>query len=374
MVLYISKRSDYDIGSKTHLKALQEIYGEKNVIVVDLRLTVANSRTENYIAYGKYKKKISRILRWCQGNNMYMSNAIIRDIIDVIVKNDVSIVFSEESFLGNLTKAIKKHCPDTKTICFYHDIGADLFRQNKKRSKGLLKIEDQINIKQEKVNVKYCDYNLVFHKTDFQRFYNTYNKKPDGMIPLASFKNDSALNNCQVTSEASNKELFFVCSSYYPNIIGIRWFYKNVLPHLSTKLHVSVVGRGIDFLKNEFDHPSIDVVGYLEQLDHVYRDADIIILPIFDGGGMKVKAIEAVTNGKCIVGTSESLHGFWEEMASVKNSVVFQSDNAEEWVSILNKLADSEIKKFNRDLYEIYVQYFSYEAMKESFEKFFENL
>ena len=41
-----------------------------------------------------------------------------------------------------------------------------------------------------------------------------------------------------------------------------------------------------------------------------------MIAPLFDGGGMKSKTVEALSFGKIFVGTEESLFGFWEEMDS----------------------------------------------------------
>ena len=80
---------------------------------------------------------------------------------------------------------------------------------------------------------------------------------------------------------------------------------------------------------------------------------------------MKVKSIEAVSYGKCIVGTEESLHGFWEEMdEDIRGKSVFQCNTPEEWIGILNALTEKEIPKFNANLYELFLQKFSYDAMK----------
>lgn len=98
----------------------------------------------------------------------------------------------------------------------------------------------------------------------------------------------------------------------------------------------------------------------------------MFLLPQFlTGGGMKVKSIEAVSYAKTFVGTAESLHGFWEEMESVQNKAVFRCNSAEEWIEILNKLISSETKKFNPDLFEIFKEKFSYEAMLSSFREIF---
>ena len=72
MILYISNRSQYNIGANTHLAALEEIFGAGNVFRIDLRLAEKPCRKQNYIAFGKYKNISERVKRWVQGNTLYL--------------------------------------------------------------------------------------------------------------------------------------------------------------------------------------------------------------------------------------------------------------------------------------------------------------
>ena len=168
MILYISKRAD--VGSTTHLEALKEIYGDKNVFYVDFSFNKPYKREENYICYGKYNGQIERVKRIIQKNTMIISNKIIRELCEIIVNKDIDIIFSEESVIGSFYKQAKKIKKDIKIITFYHDIGADLFRQWRKQPGLLNKIENSLSIYQEKMCVKYGDYNWVFHQADFNKF------------------------------------------------------------------------------------------------------------------------------------------------------------------------------------------------------------
>ena len=164
--------------------------------------------------------------------------------------------------------------------------------------------------------------------------------------------------------------MLFVGSSYYPNVIGIRWFVKNVLPELDKNIQLIIVGRGLEFLKKEFQDSRVNVVGTVETPVPYYLDADIFIAPLFDGGGMKVKSIEAISYGKCFVGTEESLHGFWEEFSdSVRNKFIYKVNTKEEWIAIINKLATQDTYKFNKTVFNDFYSHFSYETMKKSFEE-----
>ena len=372
MILYISKRSKYDIGSVTHFQALKDIYGEENVIYIDFNFSMPPKNEKNYICYGKYSGRVERLKRVIQRNTMIINNEIINNLCNIVKDENIDIIFSEESTLGAFYKQVKKTKKDVKIITFYHDIGADLFRQWRKQPGLLNKIENSLSIYQEKMCVKYGDYNWVFHQADFNKFNKFYGFDPDVMIPLAS-PVPAAIKRIQDKEDIQSdkvKKLLFVGSSYYPNVIGIRWFVKNVLPELDKNIQLIIVGRGLEFLKKEFQDSRLNVVGTVETPVPYYLDADIFIAPLFDGGGMKVKSIEAISYGKCFVGTEESLHGFWEEFSdSVRNKFIYKVNTKEEWIAIINKLATQDTYKFNKTVFNDFYSHFSYETMKKSFEE-----
>lgn len=71
-----------------------------------------------------------------------------------------------------------------------------------------------------------------------------------------------------------------------------------------------------------------------------------MIAPLFDGGGMKSKTVEALSFGKIFVGTEESLFGFWEEMNSnIRGKTCYQCNTPEEWIQTINNLANDDIHK-----------------------------
>ena len=372
MILYISKRSKYDIGSVTHFQALKDIYGEESVIYIDFNFSMPPKNEKNYICYGKYSGRVERLKRVIQRNTMIINNEIINNLCNIVKDENIDIIFSEESTLGAFYKQVKKTKKDVKIITFYHDIGADLFRQWRKQPGLLNKIENSLSIYQEKMCVKYGDYNWVFHQADFNKFNKFYGFDPDVMIPLAS-PVPAAIKRIQDKEDIQSdkvKKLLFVGSSYYPNVIGIRWFVKNVLPELDKNIQLIIVGRGLEFLKKEFQDSRVNVVGTVETPVPYYLDADIFIAPLFDGGGMKVKSIEAISYGKCFVGTEESLHGFWEEFSdSVRNKFIYKVNTKEEWIAIINKLATQDTYKFNKTVFNDFYSHFSYETMKKSFEE-----
>ena len=368
MILYITKLEKGNIGADMHYKALCDIFGRENIFFINLSPTEKECRLQNYISYGKYKSVLDRVHRWMQGNMMFISNDIISEICEVINSNSIKTVFIEDSVFGNLVKKIKNRCKECKVLSFYHDVKADLYKQwmdNERTLKS--KIEYTIGIRQEYVNQKYADINIVFNERDAKTYQVYYGKRPEAILPLPapvpSISHD-IMNS--ITEKDDKKHILFVGKKYYPNLVGFKWFVDNVLPSLTANIQVDVVGRGLEELRSEYSDPRINVIGGVESLNPYYENADIVIAPLFDGGGMKSKTVEALSFGKIFVGTEESLFGFWEEMDSdIRGKTCYQCNTQEEWIQTINNLANDDIHKFNEDVFEFFKAKFSYDVIRE---------
>lgn len=100
---------------------------------------------------------------------------------------------------------------------------------------------------------------------------------------------------------------------WHPNVDGLNWFVKNVLPFLLDDeayndqiLHV--VGRWSDSQVSSFDPDLIKFHGYVENLSDLLRGA-ITINPIFTGAGLRTKLLAGAAAGSPIVSTSFGAEG-----------------------------------------------------------------
>lgn len=371
MLLYVSKRFDTNVVAQAHLKALKDILGEENVFVVDLRL-IAPSESKNYIAYGKYKSRFSLMCRLLQGNSEYLSNNTIKKICRLVSEKRITSVFVEDSIFGNLVKRIKKKYPSIIVFSYFHDIAADLYLQWKKNRNFIGRLDCDLMIRQERIQHKYAEVNLVFNQRDNNLYKKFYGKDADYIIPLSW---DAPTLSDEYLQSGPHKpkdiiQMLFVGSKYWPNILGIKWFYENVFPDISERVHLTIVGRGTEILKKDIAEDNILIIGGVDDLGRYYMEADVVILPLFDGGGMKTKTAEALAFGKTIVGSTEGFEGYWEHLSEdVKNVHAYRTNESKQWIEVINTLYNKEIKKFNKDVYDDFVSHFSYQAMKISFEK-----
>jgi glycosyltransferase involved in cell wall biosynthesis len=91
---------------------------------------------------------------------------------------------------------------------------------------------------------------------------------------------------------------------YGPNRHGMRRFLDRDWPRIRAALpdaRLIVVGRGGDDLI-ELMPDGVDIVGFVDDLDEVYRDAAVVLAPARSGGGSQLKLVGALAHGRVVVG------------------------------------------------------------------------
>lgn len=115
---------------------------------------------------------------------------------------------------------------------------------------------------------------------------------------------------------AGDSVLFVGISTHVPNHDGIRWFLDHCWPELARRfpaMRLRIVGRGDLWPQLAARYPGIrnvDFVGPVDDLTAEYARARLCICPVREGGGSKIKAIEAAAYGRPIVGLPHAFRGF----------------------------------------------------------------
>jgi polysaccharide biosynthesis protein PslH len=101
---------------------------------------------------------------------------------------------------------------------------------------------------------------------------------------------------------------------YPPNAEAIRWFRDAIWPKVHQAcpdLEVDIVGSRPpeDISRWRDDDPGVQVHGYVPCIDSLYADAAVFIVPLKAGSGVRVKILEAMARGVCVVSTSIGAEG-----------------------------------------------------------------
>ncbi len=113
-------------------------------------------------------------------------------------------------------------------------------------------------------------------------------------------------------SEEPKNILFLASLDWLPNVDGFFWFYDNVLPLVlreEPQIHVSIVGKGHSPRLQQLTHPNIRFIGFVEEVAPYIQAAQICVVPLFAGGGMRIKILEMLAHRKCVVSTSVGCEG-----------------------------------------------------------------
>lgn len=102
--------------------------------------------------------------------------------------------------------------------------------------------------------------------------------------------------------------------SWPPNSKGVEWFLRNVWPSiLASGAHAKlrIVGAGLSprLASRWRVIRGVTVVGCADDIGSEYRRAAVVIAPIVEGGGTKIKVIEALHNRCALVVTSRAVRG-----------------------------------------------------------------
>lgn len=96
---------------------------------------------------------------------------------------------------------------------------------------------------------------------------------------------------------------------YEPSRRGLDWLIKHVWPEVyrqAPTARLKVVGPG---LANPEPKPNVDYLGFVDDLGSLYASSSLAFCPALDGGGVKIKLIEAVASGCPVVSTVAGIKG-----------------------------------------------------------------
>lgn len=377
-VLYISNTSPLEktgtsTNSTMHNKMISAI---PNHVVYSIHITSAELEENDTTFKVKKGNKIQKIKSIINGYPPIFNMDAKEKAFNIIREKHISTVYVESSVFGKFIEDIKKEFPMIKIIAFFHDIEVRKMKEDNDFDLSLgRKMALPVYFRNERKTVEFADGVIVLNERDKKIFIEEYRKVPDAIVPICVPIPDAIYKDKHYIG--TKLKLLFVGVKYGPNLNGLRWFIKEVLPKIICPYEFNIVGRKMEEFKEEFEgfSSNIHVIGTVDDLSSYYNEADIIVGPISEGGGMKVKTAEALSYGKTFIGRSESLEGYWDGMSNViKNKNVFRTDDAKEFAAIIDSLYKVEFDKNDINVKNWAKKKYSFESNYEIFLSLFKKL
>ncbi len=126
---------------------------------------------------------------------------------------------------------------------------------------------------------------------------------------VVKFTNDQYLK----FGNPSNELVFIGGGWHFPNVDGLLWFCRDVMPILSSKIDnikLNIVGEWPDMHKVHVKKffPKANFVGFVDNLN-AYINGKISIVPIRIGSGMRMKILDAILSCSPIITTTKGMEG-----------------------------------------------------------------
>lgn len=307
------------------------------------------------ISKGAVKRNISYLfLR--SGHGVKESRAIR----NIIKKSNADIVFFDGTWFGSNIRYVRE---GVKKIVFCHNIEKEFALDRIRTTRRLTAVprffSDWYN---ESCAIWAADKIICLNERDNALLFKNYKRYADMLLSI--MLEDQFDINAITQTKTQKKIILFVGSLFYANVDGIRWFCKNVMPFVECELYI--IGKGMEGLREELAGERIRVFGTVDSVSGYYNKADLVVIPIFSGGGMKVKTAEAMMYGKRILATDEALEGYRVE----ETEDIIRCNTAKEFIEAINNNGDNEeAGRFSEKNRSLFLRYYNadsaFQRMKE---------
>lgn len=343
-----------DQGTKKNLDGLCKVLGTENVTVYYLHDKAGKSSLTEYakgallMPFGYFlgltPEKVQEIVRKAKG---------------------YEYVFIDRSLFGIIAKALKVANYPGKIITSFQNV--EVLYMDAKMPKHLPFRNVLIHLadKNDRWSCIYSDIVITLNERDKNELAMRYGREADVILPVTLEDKCAQMVFDKKAMTGKRPLCLFLGSYFLANNEGILWFMRNVYPHVDVE--VKIVGRGMAKLKEEQPDllRDIKVISDAPDIVPYFQEADMMVLPIFSGSGMKVKTCESLMYGKNIIATDEALEGY-----AVEEGVsAWRCNTAEEFITCINDFSAHPRTRFNHAARQCFLDNYSNEAVEQKFKE-----
>lgn len=328
--------SSLDHGVRESKKVLSGFCGKVKYIPID---------SEQQI-FGTYRLALKSLVTTDPYNiNWLKSIQYARALQEMLQSNDYDLVhFDTISLLPYFD--VVKHLP---TVLDHHNIESHMLLRRADNEKNVLKkwYFRQEGQRLEKIEKQFCSQfslNVTCSEIDRQRLHEIapaswVEEVPNG-VDIEYFRPGK-------TMIEKRRLLFIGTLNWYPNIEAVRFIAHELWPKLKAALpgiSVDIIGTQPpeDIVNISNTDNNFNVHGFVDDILPYMDKAAVYVCPVMDGGGTKLKVLDALSMGKALVAHEIACEGI-----NVKNgkNVIFAKSVDEYVVAIKQLIENNELRR-----------------------------
>ncbi|MDF2455691.1 MAG: hypothetical protein K0R51_1684 [Cytophagaceae bacterium] len=268
----------------------------------------------------------------------FVSADFEKALIELLQQNDFDIIHVEGTFVAYYIDVIRTYSK-APVVLRAHNVEYLIWERLAINEKNPLKkiylilLSRKLKAFEKKYFSKY-DVIAGITKEDNQRLDELGVKTEKEFIPagveLSRFTIDPHI-------KAKPHTLFIISSlNWLPNLEGLEWFIQKVWPEAKKKnplLELHIAGKDTPESVLKLAGNGIFVHGYVADASIFMQHYDLMLVPLLSGGGMRLKIIEGMALGKCILTSAIGAEG----IACESNKDIWKEDQPEEWIDKIGK-------------------------------------
>jgi glycosyltransferase involved in cell wall biosynthesis len=186
---------------------------------------------------------------------------------------------------------------------------------------------------------QYCNLVLTCSDIDKSIFFDQNTLKSDRLLVVPNGTIRRSLKRDQAKSTLC-KILFVGDLRTQPNLEAAQFIGTQISPFLdNNQFSLSIVGKSNTDQNLEEEFPDIHFMGYVNDLESIYLDTDIVLAPLLTGSGTRLKILEAMSYGIPVISTKIGAEGI--DVVDGENIIIAESNT--DFIEAINRIYRNEI-------------------------------
>ena len=297
-----------------HQKALIEPYFESEEIGLEEAKSVLNKYCHSFAylpisidqtTHGKKWLAIKSLLtrdpytiNWLKSSRMHQL------VQDHLKKNQYDVIHLDTISLIPYVKSIK----DIPIALTHHNIESHMLLRRADNEKNLFAkfYFWQEGKRLERVEKKACtwvDLNILCSDLDKARLNELHQTSDTATIPNGV---DPSYFSPDISQQKENHLIFYGVMDFYPNTQAMMFFMEKIWPELKKQrpdVTMDIIGQNPPerLVQATQNQEGVTLHGYVDDLKSMINVSTIMVCPIMDGGGTKLKMLDSLSMKKAIV-------------------------------------------------------------------------
>ncbi|WP_019908974.1 glycosyltransferase family 4 protein [Paenibacillus sp. HW567] len=296
-----------------------------------------------------YRKAMLRSLyKW--RNSSYMSHLDVdmrSRINELSRQNNYSHVFISHSLLGSCIDIVRRALPGAVIVTDAHNFESGLSAQLAKKKQGIAKLFYSLNaVWTRRDELKLMNKTNLLLTTSEQDALAFKALSPANSDKVQVIPNFIRLEDYPAKRNIPKEKWIILPGNmnYFPNVNAAAYFYRDIYPLVKAKvpeIKWYIVGRDVhpEVAALAEKDSSIVITGYVDSVADYVRKAQVVIAPLREGSGTRLKILEAWALKTPVVSSSKGAEGLHYEHSK---NIMIADDPAAFAGSVVQLLQDHE--------------------------------